>query len=238
MAKESLPIITFDADISTVQAQVGDVVRIQPSVVSNQEVYRAWQKQYNPKKDLVFSAVDRGRFCVPYLVPGCCECVDMLWWVTRKRIDLNRGSIKWELMRCRRAPLDKNYTTMEDFCRGSGENIDLETNPGSVQLALQSPGHYFQTGYYNMVIDLGQQPEQNGKWTFELTTPSTTSVVFTAWASETGQFIGEEMILGEVENNDPISIKTRFYKIHATLTASNDQTQTPAINRIYISFPV
>ena len=237
MAREGMPVVTFDADISTIQAQVGDVVRIQSSAVSNYNVYRAWQIRYNPKHDLIF-IVDRGRFCVPYLVPGCNECVDMLWWVTRKRIDLNRGSIKWELMRCRRMPLDKDYTSKEDFYQGSGENIDFETNPGAVQLALESPGIYYQSGYYDLVIDMGQQPERDGAWTLETTTPTGTSVSFTAHASETGEFGGEEMPLGTVIANDPITIKARFCKIHAILTASPSRAQTPAINRIKISFPV
>lgn len=238
-AKEGLPIVSFEADISTLGVQVGDVARIQSTAIANQEIYLDWQFKYNPNRDLIFTPKS-GRSSVPYLEPECAECVDMLWWVTRKRIDLNRGTIKWELTRCRKMPLEKDYTSQADFYKGSGENIDLESSSGTIKLAQSSPGVYYTTGSYELVIDLGQQPERAGAWSLETNAPWANPMMITykGWASETGKFLGEEMPLGDVHNWDAITVKTRYYKIIATLHANSNNTATPLLYRIKASFPV
>jgi len=235
MAKEGLPAVSLEADISTLGPQVGDVVRVRAAVVTRQGVYRDWQRRYNPTRDISYGA-GRGRYSLPYLVAGCNECPDTLWWVTRKRVDINAGVIKWELTRARRMPLEKIYTDREDFYEGSGENIDLESSPGSIVLALES-GWYVDSGWWEAVIDLGQTPEREGEWRFQMNVPSDSDVDIYAWASETGAFSGEQMYLGCLLGGEAVTAKARWYKVRVELFASSDNAWTPEVYQAGVSFP-
>ncbi len=94
----------------------------------------------------------------------------------------------------------------------------------------------FAAATYELIIDMTQQPERDGVWTIDDTIPADTSIIYEAWASETGDFQGEEMSIGAVVNTDPITLKARYYKIVATLTPSPGFTVTPSIDEIKITF--
>ncbi|GEM_PF-3522989 len=230
MAREGLPVVTFEADIGTIGVQVGDVVRVQSSYITDREVYREWQNKYNPTRDLEFAG-DRGRTTVPYLVPYCAECVDMLWWVTRKRMDIAKGKIKWELTRCRQTLIEADYDTRSDFYQGSGENIDLDIEPGKIR--LYNPAKY--EGWWHVIVDLGQQPEQDGEITISREQGGVSKVYVYIYASETGNFEGEEMYVGNMADSDDIAVKTRFYKISVHLQGSPGNI--PKLDSVKINFP-
>jgi len=235
MAGEGMPTVSLEADISTIGAQVGDVVRVRTAVVTRQDVYRDWQRRHNPTRDINRGA-GRGRYSLPYLAPGCNECTDMLWWVTRKRVDINSGLIKWELMRARRKPLEKLYTEQADFHLGSGENVDLESMPGAILLALDS-GWYCESGWWEVVADMGQCPEREGEWSVQAYLPSDCGACIYAWASETGAFSGEQMYLGGVLDGGKTAARARWYKIRVELSASSDLVWSPEIYSVGLSFP-
>ena len=83
---------------------------------------------------------------------------------------------------------------------------------------------------------MGQQPEQDGVWTFTDTEPSGTAVSYEAWASETGDFAGEEIWLGVLEDADAITIKNRWYKVRARLSANAALSSTPTVDEITATF--
>lgn len=176
-----------------------------------------------------------GRYSIPYMVYGAFESIDMKWWVTKKQIDFTKGTIKWELHRAREAPLIQQFTSQVDFYSGTGIQIDIETTPGSVQLALEN-GTYFVTGTYEIIMDMDQQPEQDGAWTLSITNPVGTAIKFEAWASETGHFSGEETYLYPIIDGDAITIKTRWYKVKATLYANGVKDATPRVDEITATF--
>ncbi len=235
LAREGLPTVSLEADISTLAPQVGDVVRVRSAVVTRQDVYRNWQRRHNPTREIK-SGGGRRRYSLPYLAPGCNECVDTLWWVTRKRVNIDSGVIRWELARARQMPMEKTYTTQEDFYEGSGENLDLETSPGTILLALDS-GWYYESGWWEVATDMGQAPEREGEWNIDAYVPSDAAVNIYAWASETGAFAGEQMYLGSVLDGDKISARARWYKVRVELFSSSDRVWTPEIYSVGIAFP-
>ena len=173
---------------------------------------------------------------MPYRNNGAVESIDHKWFITRKQVQFDRGTINWELTRAREMPLARSFTTKNQFLQGFGERIDFEASPGSVVIALDGVP-YFSDGIYNLIINVRQQPERDGSWTLTDTTPGDSTVVYQAWASEINEFSGEEVWLGIIEDGDPVTIKTRFYKISARLKADSGLAQTPSIDAISISFP-
>lgn len=235
IGKNGIPAITLTTCLGAVAANPGDIVRIQESVVKSLLEYIRWQAKYNPQKDLDFVDIT-GRYSIPYLAFGVFECVDMKFFVTKKQVNFVKGSIKWELHRAREVPLEKIFTTQDDFQQGTGSQVDFVANPGSVDLAIEGEGLYFESGTYEIVIDMTQQPEQAGEWTLTDTLPTDTSIDYEAWASETGDFLGEEMSIGTVLDADPITLKARYYKLKATLNANPEKTLTPSLDEISIAF--
>lgn len=232
--REGLPAITLETNLAAYPVQVGDIVRVQSSVVQSIDEYRAWAMRYNRSRDLNF-VTKTGRYSIPYRANGVIEAIDMKWFPTRKQVDFAKGVIQWELTRARQLPLQQVFTTQDDFLQGFGSQIDMEASPGSVVIALNG-GPYFATGTYELVVDMDQQPERDGYWTLTDTTPADSTVTYEAWASETGHFMGEEMPIGAVIDTDDITLKTRYYKIKATLTAATGLAQTPSIDAITITF--
>jgi len=235
MSKNGIPTLSLETNISAFPIQIGDLIRIRSSVLRSKEEYMAWQRVYDPCRALVFAATT-GRYSVPYLVHGCSECIDKKWWVTKKQVDFVKGTIKWELARAKQAPLSRTFTSRDDFHNGAGNQVDLDTAPGSVRLAIESGETYFESGAYELVIDMDQQPDDPGKWTLLSATPSGASIAFEAWASELGLFQGEQTPLGAVTDEGAITTLTRYYKIRATLHANNAKTSTPRLDEITISF--
>lgn len=89
---------------------------------------------------------------------------------------------------------------------------------------------------YELIIDMTQQPERDGEWSFDDTIPAGTSIVYEADASETGDFLGEHMPVGVVNDGDPITLKARYYRIRATMTPDDEYSVSPSIEEIKITF--
>lgn len=225
-AKNGVPIVKLETNLSALGAQVGDVVKVRSAVVTSLEEYKKWRARF---------VGGEGRYSIPYLVGDCCECVDMNFIICRKQIDISKGAIKWELWR-EKYPLIKEYDSKADFEEGELVNTDIETNPGFVQL-VQDGGLYASRGDYSLKIDMTQQPEGAGEWNFILTKPMGTSISFKAYASETGEFMGEEIYIGEVVSGAQITTKARWYKVVATLFSDEQRSATPAIDKIKVVFP-
>lgn len=234
LAENGIPTVDLETNIATFPFQVGDLIRVRASVVQSLNEYIFWASQFNVSRDLNFIE-ESGRYSLEYLVFGVAESIDHKWWITSKNVDFNRGVIRWTLSRAREAPLVETFTTQDDFLQGFGQDIDLDATPGSVVIALNG-AVYFAVGIYELIIDMDQQPEQNGVWSLSDTEPSDSSVTYEAWASETGHFQGEQMPIGAVVHNDPITLKTRWYMIKCTLNASTDLLSTPQVNIITITF--
>lgn len=235
MGKNGIPAISLETYLGALPVNAGDTIRIQSSVVKSLQEYIKWQAKHNPQKDLVF--VDKtGRYSIPYIAFGVFECIDMKFYVTKKQVNFIKGTIKWELHRAREVPLEKIFTTQADFEQGTGNQVDYTSSPGSVELAIESAPLYFVSGTYELIIDMTQQPERDGVWTLTDATPGDTSIAYAAEASETGDFLGEEMDIGAVVDSDPITLKTRYYKIKAILNASTDLKKTPSIDEIKVTF--
>lgn len=92
------------------------------------------------------------------------------------------------------------------------------------------------TAVYELIIDMTQQPERDGEWSFTDTIPGGTSIVYEADASETGDFLGEHLPIGVVNDTDPITLKARYYRIRATMTPNIDFSVSPSIEEIAITF--
>ncbi len=114
-------------------------------------------------------------------------------------------------------------------------NAKLITS-GDIKMDWWRLMRYFETGTWQTVIDLGQQPEAVGAVTLVKTEGYDSVLVVEMWASETGKFSGEEMYLGTVAHNDAITLKTRYYKVLATLTASTDRDTSPTLDQFKLSF--
>jgi hypothetical protein len=84
---------------------------------------------------------------------------------------------------------------------------------------------------------MSQQPEEIGTWEFSITKPTGTSISFTVYASETGDFMGEEIYLGEAGNGSSVTTRTRWYKVVAKLYPNEVRTATPKIDKIKVVFP-
>ena len=56
------------------------------------------------------------------------------------------------------------------------------------------------------------------------------------WASELGDFGGEEYYIGVVSDGGTITVKTRFYKVRLTLNMSSDGLHSPVVNEFQIIF--
>lgn len=226
ISKNGIPIVKLETNLSALGVQTGDVVKVRTAVVTSLEEYKSWRARLGRVGT---------RYSIPYLVGDCCECVDMDFRVCRKQVDMSKGAIKWELWR-EKYPLEKSYDSKTDFAQGALDNTDIETNPGFVQLA-QDGGLYASQGTYSLIIDMSQQPEEIGTWEFSVTTPAGTNISFIAYASETGDFMGEEIYLGEVENGSNIITRTRWYKVVAKLYPNEARTATPTIDKIKVVFP-
>ena len=234
LLREGLPVITLETNMAAFETQVADIVRVRSSILNSQEEYMRWASVHNISRDLAF--VDKtGRYSIPYRANGVVESIDHKWFVTKKRVDFNRGVITWELTRARQMPLDRTRTTQTDFQDGFGNSFDLESNPGAVEIALNG-AVYFATATYEIIMDMDQTPERDGVISLDDTTPGDSSITYELWASETGIFMGEQMPIGSVVDTDPITLKTRFYKITATLNAQTDLLDTPALELIALTF--
>lgn len=239
MSKNGIPIVSLETNMSAFPVQIGDLIRVQSGVLRSMEEYREWQRVCDPTRILTFHK-GAGRYSIPYLVYGCSECIDKKWWVTKKQVDFVKGTIKWELARAKEVPLSQTFTSQAEFYKGCGAQIDLDTSAGSVQLAADPeavpPAVYFASGTFDLIIDLGQQPDQPGTWTFTTTAPYGTTITCEAWASEMGLFQGEEVPLGTIVTAQAVSILTRFYKVRATLNANGTKNATPKLDSITLNF--
>lgn len=177
-----------------------------------------------------------GRYSIPYVSYGVNECIDMKFWVTSKSVNFAKGEISWVLVRARQVPLAKELTSQANWYEGQGQNIDLETTPGSVLIAIDVAPNYYQFAWGITFIDLGQQPEQDGYWEFDNIIPVDTGIVYEAWSSETGKFDGEENYMGIILDGDTVTIKSRYYKLQATMHSDVARLTTPQIDRVLISF--
>ena len=96
---------------------------------------------------------------------------------------------------------------------------------------------YAQSGYIvTKTLDLGKSPTVDGEWVFEDTVPINTSITYTAWASDTGAFGGEEVYLGTIEDGDPITVRKRYYRVKAELS-TQDLSITPELHSVAAYFP-
>lgn len=100
----------------------------------------------------------------------------------------------------------------------------------------ETPTGYAASGYiYTQDMDVTTAPAVNGEWTLEDTAPAGASVAYTAWASDTGAFAGEETSLGTIVDGGTISVLKRYYRVKADL-ATTDGEVTPALQRIKAAF--
>lgn len=143
------------------------------------------------------------------------------------------------------APLDSPIWVYLDTNNGYADGTFYQyDNYNTVWVEYTGSDAYFRihtsyapSGYiYTQSMDLGETPTSNGEWVFEDITPAGTSVVYTAWASDTGAFAGEETSLGIVVDGDAITILKRYYRVKATLSSSAHQASTPTLQRIKATF--
>lgn len=194
-----------------------------------------WMNFWHIEGDDIDFIGSTGRYSIPFKANGLPESIDQKWFATKKQVDVARGNIKWQLTRARQLPLQQIFTSQTDLMQGSGDMIDMETTPGSVQIA-DNAGSFWPMGTYNLIIDMDQQPERDGVWTLTDTLPVDTFTNYEAWASEIGEFRGEEVWLGPIADTDAIEIKMRWYKVQARLTANAALDQTPTVDLIQASF--
>jgi len=245
LAKYGIPEVTLQTSMAAYPYQVADLIRVQTSIISSWLEYREWQRVYNPDRTFGFETGDRGRHSVPYKAYDCEECVDFKFWITKKVVDFRTGKIDWKIARARQAPLEIEITSQADFEQGStSENIDFDTSPGDIQLAIETGVLYYADGYWENVYDMGQQPEREGTFNYTDDGPwaAPEGITYELWASELGLFAGEETKLegsgigGLWVTGDPITVKTRYYKVRANLTANGAKDSTPVLSDITISF--
>jgi N-acetylneuraminic acid mutarotase len=98
---------------------------------------------------------------------------------------------------------------------------------------------YYSSGYIRTpTMNLGSTPTVDGLWKFQNLLPSGTSITYEAWASDTGSFAGEETSLGTVVDGQAITVRKRYYRVKATLTANTAQDASPTLRSIMARFPV
>lgn len=96
---------------------------------------------------------------------------------------------------------------------------------------------FIDTGYIQTQnMDLVTTPTINGEWILKGAIPTGCTVVYTAWASDTGAFGGEETSLGVILDGDDITVLERYYRVRATFTSSTDRSASPVLNDITADF--
>lgn len=86
-------------------------------------------------------------------------------------------------------------------------------------------------------LDIGETPVNNGEWTIKDTAETGSSTTYTAEASATGAFSGEETSLGTIVDGDAITTLEQFYRITATLVTTVPHN-TPTVVQIKAVFEV
>src|SRR3990170_5551662 len=83
----------------------------------------------------------------------------------------------------------------------------------------------------------GGVPPGTGEWVLENIEPPATSIVYQAWASDTGAVAGEEVGLGAIQDGDPITVLRRYYRVRADLSTT-DGSFSPALQSLKANFEV
>lgn len=114
----------------------------------------------------------------------------------------------------------------------------VELYPGGADIYFRMYADKFDTsGYIDTdEMDVGSIPSNNGEWSLSDLTPDDSTLTYTAWASATGAFGGEEDSLGTIVDGGPITNLKRYYKVKATFAPNIDRQQSPTLQSIKASF--
>lgn len=99
---------------------------------------------------------------------------------------------------------------------------------------------YPSVGECDLLLDVGFTPEYNGAWEIESTIPSGSTLTLTAKASnqiDGLSLAGDIENIGAIAHGGTISIRKRYYLIHATFQTDANSRLTPRLTRIKANFP-
>lgn len=114
------------------------------------------------------------------------------------------------------------------------------TDLGDLMFEISFIGDYFQTTGFITTdnLDLGATPTVEGEWKFDDTKEDGSLLTYTAEASSTGAFAGEETAIGAIIDGDKIIVLERYYRVKATFTPSSNRSVSSVLHSIIASFPV
>ncbi len=141
--------------------------------------------------------------------------------------------------------IEQAYQNSDVYANGQFDRTGTSpgTNLGDLAFEATYSGimdnaYYLAQGYIRTrAMDIGQTPVEPGEWSFSDVVPAYTTLVYEAWASNTGAFAGEETSLGTVHDGDAISLLKRYYMVKASFSTTND-AYTPVLQSIRASFPL
>ena len=134
-------------------------------------------------------------------------------------------------------------TSTSSYADGQFDHLDhwgtWTYNMGDLYFQVTMTGEYYQPSGYirTQNMDLGEVPPGTGEWVLENIEPPATSIVYQAWASDTGAFAGEEVNLDTIQDGDPITVLRRYYRVRADLSTS-DASFSPALQSVKANFEV
>ncbi|HEY5595300.1 MAG TPA: hypothetical protein VIL61_09135 [Nitrospiria bacterium] len=120
-------------------------------------------------------------------------------------------------------------------------NSQRDSSPLVVYFSVLYPRGYLTTGSLDLLLDVDFTPEYDGSWEIDSIIPSGSSLALAAQASNeidsVGRLIGDIINIGAIAHASAITIRKRFYGVHAVFNSDANQMGTPRLTRIKANFP-
>ncbi len=141
--------------------------------------------------------------------------------------------------------IEQAYQSTDVYANGQFDRTGTSPGANLGDLAFEATysgivdnAYYLAQGYIRTrAMDIGQTPTDPGEWSFSDVVPAYTSLVYEAWASDSGAFTGEETSLGVIQDGYVISVLKRYYMVKASFGNTND-AYTPVLQSIKAAFPL